>query len=77
MYAFGRVTFDLRDMEKEVTHNLWRNVENGKGMIHTLITISATVRGDSPSNLINWEDDLDRMKEEWIHLYVSYTSFQG
>ena len=57
-------------MEKEVTHNLWRPVEDGAGTINFLVTISATTKGDSPSNLSNWENELDEMKTKWIDDYV-------
>ena len=57
-------------MEKEVTHNLWRPVEDSAGTINFLVTISATTKGDSPSNLSNWENELDEMKTKWIDDYV-------
>ena len=66
-----RVIFDLRDLQKEVTHNLWKEVEDGKGRVHVLVTITGTTRGDSPSNLANWEEDLDKLKEGWTKQYVS------
>ena len=39
--------------------------------MHLLVTVSATTRGDTPSNLANWEEDLDKMKDEWTTAYVS------
>lgn len=50
---------------------MWKDVEDGKGRLHLLVTASATTRGDSPSNLGNWEEDLDNMKEDWVKQYVS------
>ncbi len=73
----GRVLLDLRDLDKEVTHNLWRNVDNGEGSMNFLVTISGTTRGDSPSNLINWEEDLDQQKSEWIENYKFKKSFKA
>ena len=67
----GRVKIDLRDLAPEITHNLWRPVEDGQGMLNFLMTISATTRGDSPSNLSNWEEELDKKKPQWINQYVS------
>ena len=61
----------MRELSKEVTHNLWRTVEDGAGLLNVLVTISATTRGDSPSNLTNWEEDLDLKKANWIEEYVS------
>ena len=48
------------------------DVEDGKGRLHLLVTVSATTRGDTPSNLANWEEDLDKMKDYWIKEYVIY-----
>lgn len=66
----GRVKIDLRHFAPEVTHNLWRPVEDGQGSLNFLITISATTRGDSPSNLSNWEEELDQKKPQWVKQYV-------
>ena len=49
---------------------MWRPVEDGAGTINFLVTISATTKGDSPSNLSNWENELDEMKTKWIDDYV-------
>ena len=71
LLIFHRISLDLRELSKEVTHNLWRTVEDGAGLLNVLVTISATTRGDSPSNLTNWEEDLDLKKANWIEEYVS------
>ena len=59
-------------MPKEQTTSIWQDVEDGKGRLHLLVTVSATTRGDTPSNLANWEEDLDKMKDYWIKEYVRY-----
>ena len=66
----GRISVDLRELQKEATHNLWRDVDDGDGRVNFLVTISGTTRGDSPSNLSNWEEDLNKMKHKWIERYV-------
>ena len=66
-----RIIVDLNDLPKEQTVNIWKDVEDGKGRMHLLVTVSATTRGDTPSNLANWEEDLDKMKDEWTTAYVS------
>ena len=66
-----RVSVDLKDLAPEVTHNLWRDVQNGDGRINILVTISGTTRGDSPSNLLNYEQELDKLQSQWIERYVS------
>ena len=62
---------DLKDLAPEVTHNLWRDVQNGDGRINLLVTISGTTRGDSPSNLLNYEQDIDKLQSQWMERYVS------
>ena len=66
-----RIIVDLNELPKEQTVNIWKDVEDGKGRMHLLVTVSATTRGDTPSNLANWEEDLDKMKDEWTTAYVS------
>lgn len=53
----GRVAIDLRELSKEVSHNLWRPIKDGEGMLNVIITISGTTKTDSPSNLSNWNPD--------------------
>ena len=37
-----------------------------------MVTVSATTRGDTPSSLANWEEDLDKMKDHWTKEYVRF-----
>ena len=37
-----RVMINLLDLEKEKTHNIWADVEDGDGKLHLLVTISGT-----------------------------------
>jgi hypothetical protein len=53
----GRVAIDLRQLSKEVSHHLWRQIKDGEGMLNVIITISGTTKTDSPSNLSNWNPD--------------------
>lgn len=57
-------------MPIELTNNIWRDVENGDGKLNMIVTITGTTRGDSPSNLANWEHDLDKLQKQWIERYV-------
>ena len=70
-----RLLVDLTEFRKETTHNCWREVEDGDGRLNFLITISGTTRGDSPSNLANWEEDLNKMKNQWTEKYVSVQTY--
>merc|ERR1719468_1240137 len=53
----GRVEIDLRDLTREVSHNLWRPIKDGEGSLNIIITITATTKPDSPSNLTKWTSD--------------------
>jgi len=50
----GRVEIDLRELSREVSHNLWRPIKEGEGQLNVIITISGTTKANSPSNLANW-----------------------
>ena len=65
------MSVDLKDLAPEATHNLWRDVQNGDGRLNLLVTISGTTRGDSPSNLLNYEQDVDKLQSQWTDRYVS------
>ena len=67
----GRAKIDLHSLKHENTHNLWKPLEEGTGELNVLVTISATTRGDSPSNLLNLETELVTKKSQWIKKYVS------
>ena len=65
----GRVEIDLRELTREVSHNLWRPIKDGEGMLNVIITISGTTKSDSPSNLSNWNPDplhFLKMEEKYV-----------
>ena len=65
----GRVAIDLRELTKEVSHNLWRPIKDGEGMLNVIITVSGTTKDDSPSNLSHGEPDtqlLSKMEEKYV-----------
>ena len=65
----GRVAIDLRELTKEVSHNLWRPIKDGEGTLNVIITISGTTKSDSPSNLSNWNPDpnhLQLLEERYV-----------
>ncbi len=66
-----RIRVDLKELPSEVTHNLWRDVEDGDGRLNVLVTVSGTTRGDAPSNLTNVEHELDKLEQQWVERYVS------
>ena len=42
IFMLIRVMINLLDLEKEKTHNIWADVEDGDGKLHLLVTISGT-----------------------------------
>ena len=67
----GQVAIDLRELSREVSHNLWRPIKDGEGMLNIIITISGTTKSDSPSNLANWNPDVQHLNQ-LEGKYVSY-----
>ena len=65
-------TYWLRAMARSpilpVIEKFTVNVEIRLG---TSVIVVGTTRGDSPSNLTNWEEDLDKLKGDWMEKYVS------
>lgn len=73
----SRVRINLRELPLEVTNNLWCDVENGDGRLNVIVTITGTTRGDSPSNLDNWDMEcLPKLQEQYLERYVSRTFWQ-
>ena len=67
----GRVEVDLRELAREVSHNLWRPIKDGEGSLNIIITITATSKADSPSNLANWNPDArheQQLEEKYVRL---------
>lgn len=65
----GRVEIDLRDLTREVSHNLWRPIKDGEGSLNVIITITGTTKSDSPSNLSNWNPQSkfeDELQEKYV-----------
>lgn len=57
----GRTLIDLATLERETTHRLWRELEDGSGSIFLLLTISGTTASETISDLaIHEEIPLER-----------------
>ncbi|XP_064609084.1 LOW QUALITY PROTEIN: multiple C2 and transmembrane domain-containing protein 1-like [Liolophura sinensis] len=50
----GRATIDLQNLEKEVTHTLEVELEDGAGIVKLLVTISGTTDSETSSDLANF-----------------------
>ena len=75
----GRVEVDLRELAREVSHNLWRPIKDGEGSLNIIITITATSKADSPSNLANWNPEArheQQLEEKYVRI-LPYSSLLG
>lgn len=52
----GRAIIDLAILERETTHRLWRDLEDGAGSIFLLLTISGTTANETISDLAAHEE---------------------
>ncbi|XP_046822715.1 multiple C2 and transmembrane domain-containing protein isoform X2 [Vespa crabro] len=52
----GKTVIDLATLERETTHRLWRDLEDGSGSIFLLLTISGTTASETISDLAAHEE---------------------
>lgn len=52
----GKAVIDLAILERETTHRLWRELEDGSGNIFLLLTISGTTASETISDLAAHEE---------------------
>ncbi|XP_011266485.1 multiple C2 and transmembrane domain-containing protein isoform X6 [Camponotus floridanus] len=71
----GRTMIDLAVLERETTHRLWRELEDGSGNIFLLLTISGTTASETISDLAVHEDTpMERV--QLIHRYSILNTLQ-
>lgn len=58
------------DLDREKTHSLWQELEDGAGSLHLLLTISGTTASETISDLTTYEDN-PREKELLTNRYVN------
>ena len=57
-------------MDREKTHGLWQELEEGDGTIHLLLTISGTTASETISDLTTYEEN-SRERKNIEKRYVS------
>ena len=65
----GRVAIYLRELSREVSHNLLRPIKDGEDQLNVILIISGTTKSDSPSNLANWNPEpqyLQKLEEKYV-----------
>ncbi|XP_063834354.1 multiple C2 and transmembrane domain-containing protein isoform X2 [Ostrinia nubilalis] len=53
----GRCTIDLSKLEREITHNIWQDLEDGNGQIFLLLTISGTTQSETITDLASYREN--------------------
>ncbi|XP_043520900.1 multiple C2 and transmembrane domain-containing protein isoform X3 [Frieseomelitta varia] len=71
----GRTVIDLATLERETTHRLWRDLEDGSGNIFLLLTISGTTASETISDLAAHEET-PREREQLYQRYALANSLQ-
>lgn len=61
---------DLTKYEREITHSIWQELDDGAGSLHFLLTISGTTASETISDLSSHEDN-EREKQNIVDRYVS------
>lgn len=67
---FFRCVLDLSNLDRERTHSLWVELEDGAGSLHLLLTISGTTASETISDLTTYEEN-QREREIVLSRYVS------
>lgn len=70
----GRCVIDLTMLEREKTHSMWKELEDGAGLLHLLLTISGTTASETISDLTTYEEN-PREIEMLHNRYVSFIIF--
>jgi hypothetical protein len=66
----------LTRLEREKTHSLWQQLEDGAGSLHLLLTISGTTASETISDLTTYEEN-PREREHIADRYVWHRTFQN
>ncbi|CAH1641825.1 unnamed protein product [Spodoptera littoralis] len=53
----GRCAIDLSRLEREKTHNIWKDLEDGNGQIFLLLTISGTTQSETITDLSSYKEN--------------------
>lgn len=72
----GRCTIDLTNFEREKTHRICQELEDGAGSIFLLLTISGTTASETISDLTTYEEN-PKEKEKLFHRYALVNSLQN
>ncbi|VEN42281.1 unnamed protein product, partial [Callosobruchus maculatus] len=72
----GRCTINLAQLERERTHSIWQELEDGAGSLHLLLTISGTTASETISDLTTYEEN-PRERQNITERYVWHRTFHN
>lgn len=66
-----RCSIDLSQLEREKTHNIWKDLEDGNGQIFLLLTISGTTQSETITDLSSYKEnprDLEIIERRYVSI---------
>ncbi|XP_049818190.1 multiple C2 and transmembrane domain-containing protein-like isoform X3 [Aethina tumida] len=72
----GRCVINLATLDRERTHSLWKELEDGAGSLHLLLTISGTTASETISDLTTYEEN-PRERELLENRYIWHRTFHN
>ncbi|XP_061705416.1 multiple C2 and transmembrane domain-containing protein isoform X2 [Cydia pomonella] len=73
----GRCTIDLSRLEREKTHSMWQDLEDGNGQIFLLLTISGTTQSETITDLTSYKEnprDIQIIEKRYTWYYLNEQS---
>ncbi|VVC87850.1 unnamed protein product [Leptidea sinapis] len=65
----GRCTIDLSKLEREKTHSIWQDLEEGNGQIFLLLTISGTTQSETITDLASYREnpkEIENIRKRYV-----------
>ncbi|CAH2001215.1 unnamed protein product, partial [Acanthoscelides obtectus] len=72
----GRCVINLAQLERERTHSIWQELEDGAGSLHLLLTISGTTASETISDLTTYEENI-RERQMVADRYIWHRTFHN
>ncbi|XP_063372517.1 multiple C2 and transmembrane domain-containing protein-like isoform X1 [Cydia amplana] len=73
----GRCSIDLSRLEREKTHSMWQDLEDGNGQIFLLLTISGTTQSETITDLTSYKEnprDIEIIEKRYTWYYLNEQS---
>ena len=71
MQNHSSVSLDLMDISRDVSHNIWRKVDEGEGYLNFIVTISKTdISKKHQNNFLLGQAVLQQLREEYVIIII-------